>query len=101
MEKLQKPPKAYRNLEFLNSPEARTIRILAEYNEPRARFKKYGVENSIVFFGSARSKDLSQTDQKNYDEHALKLSKYYNQAVDLSKKLTEWSFKSNSKDQDY
>ena len=55
MSKVSKPPKAYRNLEFLNSPAARTIRILAEYNEPMARFKKHGIENLIVFFGSSRS----------------------------------------------
>jgi uncharacterized protein (TIGR00730 family) len=100
-DKPQKPPKAYRNLEFLNSPNARTIRILAEYNEPRARFEHYGVENSIVFFGSARSKDLSESDQSKSDVYALKLSKYYNQALELSKKLTEWSFQPNSKNQDY
>ncbi len=99
--KLQKPPKAYRNLEFLNSPHARTIRILSEYHEPRARFEKYGVENSIVFFGSARSRDLSGTDSKDQDTYALKLSHYYQQAVELSKKLTEWSFKPGSKDQSY
>jgi uncharacterized protein (TIGR00730 family) len=101
MNRPQKPPKAYRNQEFLNSPEARTIRILAEYNEPRARFKKYGVENSIVFFGSARSKDLSKSNQDLHDAYALKLSEYYNQAVELSKKITEWSFRPNSKQQTY
>ena len=101
MENPQKPPKAYRNIEFLNSPEARTIRILAEYNEPRARFKKYGVENSIVFFGSARSKDLSKSAENDHDEYALKLSDYYNQAVELSKKVTEWSFKPDSTDQNF
>jgi len=101
MEKLKKPPKAYRNLEFLNSPEARTIRILAEYNEPRARFEKYGVENSIVFFGSARSKELSEADKHNSDPYSLKMSEYYTQAVELSKKLTEWSLKADSGKQDF
>jgi uncharacterized protein (TIGR00730 family) len=100
-DKPQRPPKAYRNLDFLNSPHARTIRILAEYHEPRARFEKYGVENSIVFFGSARSQDLSQSDSKDLDTYAVKLSHYYQQAVELSKKLTEWSFRPGSKDQSY
>jgi len=100
-EKPQRPSKAYRNLEFLNSPHARTIRILAEYHEPRARFGKYGIENSIVFFGSARSRDLSEADTKDLDTYAIKLSHYYHQAVELSKKLTEWSFKPGSKDQSY
>lgn len=101
MEKLKKPPKAYRNTEFLNGPDARTIRILAEYNEPRSRFKKYGVRNSIVFFGSARSKDLSDSQDNNHGEYAVKLSEYYNQAVELAKKVTEWSLKPDSKDQEY
>jgi uncharacterized protein (TIGR00730 family) len=101
MNKHTKPPKAYRNLEFLNSPDARTIRILAEYNEPRTRFEKYEVENSIVFFGSSRSEDLSESDHTQIDPYTLKLSKYYNQAVELSKKITEWSFQPNSKKQKY
>jgi uncharacterized protein (TIGR00730 family) len=101
MDKSKKPPKAYRNLEFLNGPEARTIRILAEYHEPRARFEKYGVKNSIVIFGSARSKDLSESTSKNNDAYALKLSEYYNQAVELSKKITEWSFQPGTKNQNF
>jgi len=101
MKKQPKPPKAYRNLEFLNSPEARTLRILAEYNEPKARFEKYGVENSIVFFGSARSTDLSESIDKKMDSYPHKLSKYYNEAVELSKRITEWSFQPNSKKQNY
>jgi uncharacterized protein (TIGR00730 family) len=96
-----KPPKAYRNLEFLNSPEARTIRILAEYNEPQARFKEYGVENSIVFFGSARSKDLSESQGNDPDSYPMKLSDYYIQAVELSKKLTEWSMQPDAKNQKF
>ena len=46
--------KAYKNLGFLNSPEARTVRILAEYLEPWQRFQEEGVKDTIVFFGSAR-----------------------------------------------
>ena len=48
------PEKAYKNLDFLNSKAARTIRILCEYEEPKARFEEEGVENTIVMFGSAR-----------------------------------------------
>ena len=101
MDRLQKPPKAYRNEEFLNSPEARTIRILAEYNEPRARFKKYAIKNSIVFFGSARSEDLSDSKENTHDTYALKLSDYYNKAVELSKKITEWSMQPDSNKQKF
>ncbi len=64
----KKPPKAYRNIEFLNSPDARTIRILSEYYEPLARFKKYGIKDLIVFFGSARAKapdDITRSTNSN------------------------------------
>ena len=46
--------KAYKNERFINSPDARELRILAEYIEPQARFREYNVSDTIVFFGSAR-----------------------------------------------
>ena len=49
-----KRTKAYSNEEFINSRDARALRILAEYLEPRTRFEKHGIEDTIVFFGSAR-----------------------------------------------
>ena len=101
MNKPSKPQKAYRNLEFLNSPDARTIRIIAEYNEPKTRFEKFGIENSIVFFGSARSEDLSEETNPQKNSYPQKLSKYYNDAVELSKRITVWSFLPNSKDQTF
>ena len=48
---MKKPLKAYKNLDFLNSPDAREIRILAEYLEPKHRFEKYKIRDTIVFFG--------------------------------------------------
>ncbi len=93
MNRKPKPPKAYTNLDFLNSADARTIRILAEFNEPQARFRKYGINNTIVVFGSARSSDPERAQIKNNnnekDKYALRLAKYYEDAVTLSKKLTE------------
>ena len=47
-------PKAYRDELFLRTPEARPLRMLAEYLEPLRRFRRYSVEDTIVFFGSAR-----------------------------------------------
>ena len=47
--------KAYKNLPFLDSREARTLRILSEYLEPRARFRHYDVTDTIIMFGSARA----------------------------------------------
>jgi len=93
----KKPPKAYRNPDFLNSPDARTIRMLAEYNEPLARFRKYGIKNLLVFFGSARTPDPSQADAGN--EIEKKQAQYYADTVELSRKMTEWSFIEGTKKQ--
>jgi len=102
--------KAYENLDFLNSKDARVIRMLSEYLEPEARFKKYNVRETVVFFGSARllcKKDalaqfnkIKSADPKKTPgfaeklrkaQVALDMSKYYEDAVKLSKMLTEWS----------
>ncbi len=48
------PVKAYKNKDFLNSSPARLIRILSEMIEPAARFRKYSVKDTVVFFGSSR-----------------------------------------------
>ena len=47
-------PLAYENHDFLNSPDGRIVRILAEYQEPMARFRRERVQDTVVFFGSAR-----------------------------------------------
>ena len=62
------PPKAYKNMEFLNSPGARAIRILCEYEETRQRFIQEDVHNTLVFFGSARTK--SSEDSRSWLERA-------------------------------
>ncbi len=110
----QKPSKAYANSTFLNSPEARSIRVQCELVEPEVRLHEQGVENTIVLFGSARSKsekeaqrelnelmeDLPEdpsgrSNEQNAEvakkERLVLLSKYYDQAVELSAKVTEWS----------
>src|SRR5947209_952157 len=46
--------KAYEDKRFLESKDARALRILAEYLEPLSRFKRHGVRDTIVFMGSAR-----------------------------------------------
>ena len=107
------PMKAYKNLSFLKSTNARIIRILCELMEPKDRFKEEGVEHTIVLFGFARTlppnkakeklkyiKDkigtnlnasVSLIEEKEQAESVLEASKYYQAAYDLSKKLTEWS----------
>lgn len=105
-----KPSKAYENIEFLNSGNARTLRLLSEYLEPASRFQNYNIKDTIVFFGSARlmsRKDalkeynkIKSTDPKTIPNFAeqlrkaqnhMEMSKYYEAAVDLSKRLTKWS----------
>merc|ERR1719387_2741201 len=50
-----KPPKSYKNSEFLNSGDARMIRIMCELQQPGHQLEKKGVENVVMFFGSARA----------------------------------------------
>ena len=111
---MNKPSKAYDNSSFLNSPDARPIRVQCELIEPDVRLAEHGVENTIVLFGSARSKDSTdaqndlstlmetlpenpadrtdeQTEEVLKKERILLLSKYYDQAVELSERLTKWS----------
>lgn len=110
----QTPPKAYKNLDFLNSEESRHLRILAEYEEPKQRFKKYGVDRTIVFFGSARTRSsedaaahLKATQERialhqgepdaglqrelKKAEISERMSVYYDAARELSRKLTTWA----------
>ncbi len=68
--------KVYHDAEFINSKDARALRILAEYLEPKARFEAHGLEDTIVFFGSARTAPDS---------------KYYEAARQLAFRLTQWS----------
>src|ERR1700761_1609749 len=49
---------AYENPEFVNSPEGRMLRIMAEYQEPMARFRRERIQDTVVFFGSARFRAL-------------------------------------------
>ena len=102
--------KAYKNLKFLNSPDARLIRMMAEYLEPLSRFRYHEIADTIVFFGSSRirssdsvHKDIekfkklsSRARQKNHRTLAklkveLDMAHYYDDALVLSRKLTEWS----------
>ena len=107
------PLKAYKNLDFLKSEKARFIRILSELFEPEERFKENEVENTIVLFGSARTKPLQEAEaqlksintliakapeldkallkKREQAEIDVKSSKYYEAAQELSARLTRWS----------
>ena len=56
-------PLAYQDPEFLESEEARPIRILAEYLEPLRRFKAQDIQDTVVFFGSARIHSREHAEQ--------------------------------------
>ena len=70
---------AYKNNEFLDSPAARSLRILSEYLEPLDHFRRERIRDTIVFFGSARIAEDGP------------LGKYYRDARELARRLTEWS----------
>ena len=72
-------PVAYDNPSFLDSDDARPLRMLAEYLEPLQRFRRARVRETIVFFGSARLTEESA------------LGRYYTEARELARLITEWS----------
>ncbi len=82
------PLKAYKNLDFLNSPDARIIRVLSEFIEPQGRLRRSDVHNTVVFFGSART---ASPEDKPTEEWAKRLGKYYEHAATLAGKLSTWS----------
>jgi len=102
--------KAYDNRAFLHSPDARTVRVLTEYLEPQARLRRQNVHGTIVFFGSARAlpaeevppilKSAEEGVRQLGDSQALdtlgkargaaRHSRYYEEAMELARKLTEF-----------
>lgn len=108
-----KPPKAYKDLEFLNSPDARLVRILAEFLGPQRRFRREHIKDTIVFFGSARmtsraeavalykaaikARDKTRKPSRSLiqavsdAETRVAMSRYYEDTVELARRLTAWS----------
>jgi uncharacterized protein (TIGR00730 family) len=102
--------KSYENLEFINSSDGRIVRMLSEFIYPQTMFRKHKIVDTIVFFGSARLKSRKEA-AKEYNrfktinpknetklagelrlaQHHVRMSQYYEDAVELSKRLTEWS----------
>jgi uncharacterized protein (TIGR00730 family) len=76
---LERRPVAYLNEAFMNSPDARAMRILGEFLEPLAHFRREKVRDTVVFFGSARITEEGP------------LSQYYCDARTLARMLTEWA----------
>ncbi len=99
------PVKAYKNDAFIEGHDGRPMRILAEYLEPESRFERLQVRDTIVFFGSARiaSREAALADLKaakaakansgdtTEAEMRVHMSRYYEDAREMSRRLTEWS----------
>jgi hypothetical protein len=94
--------KAYRNLEFVDSRDARPLRILAEYLHPESRFEAMRISDTIVFWGSARLLPRDEAEARlraarvhgdgvEAAECLVRMSRYYEECRQLAKRLTEWS----------
>jgi hypothetical protein len=105
-----KQPLAYHDNEFLETTDARPIRILSEYLSPLRRFRQANIQDTVVFFGSARVHSrqkaerallrLTSLRRRRLGDHAAALerrekavewSRYYEDARELAHKLTAWS----------
>jgi uncharacterized protein (TIGR00730 family) len=104
---------SFLNPEFLKSVAARPIRILSEYIEPAERMRRARIRDTIVFFGSARALSPEEAERRmamvraELDsageitpvmkaelaraEYAVRMSRYYRDAMELSRRVTEWS----------
>ena len=106
--KLQSAPLAYENETFLTSPDGRILRLLSEYIEPLSRFRREQIQDTVVFFGSARIKSNAAAQNILSDakgngapgqqaadlkraEAAVDMARYYEDARRLAYLLTQWS----------
>ena len=107
----QMPLVAYQDHRFLESGDARALRILSEYLEPQARLRRAGIHHTVVFFGSARIRPhdealarLQQLESRGEEGDTanssaalkralmdLEMSKYYEDARELSRLVTGWA----------
>jgi uncharacterized protein (TIGR00730 family) len=107
-DRIKPAPLAYQNEPFLSSPDGRILRILSEYSEPLSRFRREQIQDTVVFFGSARFLSRADAEHKLAEiraasrpdpkdlaraKAALEMSRYYEDARKLASMLTEWSIK--------
>src|SRR5246127_1414447 len=109
-DRLKSAPLAYQNEPFLNSPDGRILRILSEYSEPLSRFRREQIQDTVVFFGSARFHSRADAEDRlkevqnltSLQDHgeelaraqaAVKMARYYEDARKLAYMLTDWSIK--------
>ena len=111
-------PLAYENKKFLSGPEGRALRILAEYQEPLGRFRREQIQDTVVFFGSARfhsrsaaenalellekpgSRQVASPEWQRKMQRAhvdLQMARYFEDARRLAYLLTQWAMKIPSK----
>lgn len=105
--KLKPAPLAYENPAFLNSPDGRVLRILSEYTEPLSRFRREQIQDTVVFFGSARfhshefaNRNLTELEKGLGVQHPAErkkalalvdMARYYEDARRMAFLLTQWS----------
>ncbi len=105
--KLKSAPLAYENEPFVNSPDGRILRILSEYIEPLSRFRREQIQDTVVFFGSARfhshaeaNRNLTELEKGLGVQHpaerkkalaSVDMARYYEDARRLAFLLTQWS----------
>ncbi len=115
---LRAAPLAYENRPFLTSPDGRILRILSEYAEPLARFRREKIQDTVVFFGSARFHSRSDAEKAlellekrgsrppappeeqeriRHARKAVEMARYYEDARQLAHMLTKWSMGIQSK----
>jgi len=97
-------PLAYENPQFLNSPDGRLLRIMSEYVEPLARFRREQIQDTVVFFGSARFLSLADANKALQDvsspaeetkrklaQAGVEMARYYEDARRMAFLLSEWA----------
>jgi len=72
-------PVAYLNESFLESADARGVRILCEYIEPLSHFREEKIQDTVVFFGSARIAPDGP------------MGRFYQAAREVARLVTQWS----------
>jgi uncharacterized protein (TIGR00730 family) len=103
---------AYEDKRFLHGPDGRVLRILSEYLLPLARFRQEGIQDTVVFFGSARFHSRSdaenalevlekpgsrQTASPEWQQMVkraradIAMARYYEDARRLAYLLTQWT----------
>jgi uncharacterized protein (TIGR00730 family) len=92
MKKTYVPVKAFLNPEFLDSPDARGVRVLSEIEEPLMRLSKFKVNSTVLFLGSSR---VEASDKKH------PLYRYYWEAEELAYRLAGWAIKLRPKGKNF